>query len=167
MPSLAPLSDIADYHNDAEFGLRLCFSRISPAFEQRFSGSLGSEIVEELEERLEETDLRSSLITLARLEAALRRNYRDRCREKGADDVSIAFRKMHKKYGDRVRLDDILEVWSAQRPYPLRQAIGELRRMFRFRHWLAHGRHWNADKKHDFADVYATVEAVLTDLELG
>jgi hypothetical protein len=166
MPSLVPLADIADYHTAAETSLRLYFSRVNPNYEGLFIAYSRSEVQKELNNRIEETDFRSSLITLARMEAVLRRDYQYRCREKRADEVSIAFRKWHKTWGDHVRLDDILDIWSRHHDHPMKRVIGEVSRMFKFRHWLAHGRYWNPNKKHDFWDVYSTVEVLTENLGL-
>ena len=167
MPELQSLVDIADYHADAGHGLRLCFSRINPAYEERFTTYFPSEVDAELAERMSETDMRSALVLVARIEAALRRDYIERCRLKMADDVSIAFRKIHKKRGQRVRLDeDILDVWYQNVDPPGRKVVSTLRGLLKYRHWLAHGRYWDAGEQYSFQDSYVLAEAILTDLPL-
>ncbi len=66
------LVDIAEYHNDVVASLKLYFS----------FGRRPDEVAVELTDRLEETDLRSSFVVLARLEAAFRIDYEYRCRKK-------------------------------------------------------------------------------------
>ena len=66
------------------------------------------------------------------------------------DSVSRAFRKLFKSRGQNVRLDEeIWEVWRQSYPStsPL---ISQLRGVFHFRHWLAHGRYWQVGNKYDF-----------------
>jgi hypothetical protein len=71
-----PLVDIADYHRDADSSLRLYFTRINPDFVVRFASNRQSEVDMELADRLSETDMRSALAVMARLEAAFRIDYR-------------------------------------------------------------------------------------------
>lgn len=166
MPSLVPLADIADYHTAIETSLRLYFSSVNPSYAGLFIAYSKSEVKKELDNRIEETDFRSSLVALARMEATLRLDYQCRCKGKRADGVSIAFRKWHKTWGDHARLDDIFAIWSNHHNYPMKMMIGEVRAMFRFRHWLAHGRHWNPHKKHSFWDVYSAVDLLTENLGL-
>jgi hypothetical protein len=60
--------------------------------------------------RLDETDLRSSLTILARLEAAFRIDYKQRCAKKKPDPVSIEFRALSSAKGRKVALED--EIWE-------------------------------------------------------
>src|ERR1700677_4272577 len=151
---LVPLVDIADYHRDAGSSLRLYFTRINPDFVVRFAGDRQSEVDRELANRLSETDMRSALAVMARLEAAFRIDYRQRCEMKKPDSVSTAFRKLFKSRGWKVRLEDeILEVWRQSCP-STRPFISELRGAFHFRHWLAHGRYWQVRNKYDFETLY-------------
>lgn len=166
MPDLQSLSDIAEYHRDAESSLKLLFSRANPDFAVRFATYLSAEIDGELVERISETDLRSSLVTLARIEVAIRSDYRARSKAKWSDNVSIAFRKIHKKYQERARLDDILNVWSVNLLPQDRIVISQLKGFFKFRHWLAHGRETNFAPVHAFQDVYLLANAVVTKLPL-
>lgn len=167
MPNLVSLLDIASYQADAEGGLRLYFSGNNPEYAKRFIAYLPSELDAELAERMSETDMRSTLVVLARIEAALRKDYIERCKLKKADNISIAFRKIHKKKGRSVRLDeDILDVWYQNVDPSSRKIISTLRGMLKFRHWLAHGRYWNPGSKYNFRDAYLLADVVLIDLPL-
>lgn len=54
-------------------------------------------------------------------------------------------RDLHKEHEDRVRLEDILDLWKKH--VGIRAAVDQsLRKLLKRRHWLAHGRHW-IDKK--------------------
>lgn len=167
MSDLSSLVEIADYHTDARGGLGLYFSNSNPTYTQRFATYLPSEINTELIERISETDKRSTLVVLARIEAALRRDYLERCNQKMSDNVSIEFRKIHKKKGRWARLDeDILDVWYQSVDPPSRKVISALRGMLKFRHWLAHGRYWNAGAKYSFQDAFFLAQAILASLPL-
>src|SRR5208282_2556050 len=93
-PARQPVSllDLADYHRDAESSLRLYFTPTNPDFVVRFAGDLPSEVTAKLADRIDETDMRSALAIMARIEAAFRVDYQQRCERKKPDPVSIAFR---------------------------------------------------------------------------
>jgi hypothetical protein len=161
------ISDVAEYQSDADAALRVLFSSVNPNYAARFVAYLTAEVATELAERLVETDTRLSFVVLSRVEAALRKDYLERCRLKMSDEISIEFRKIHKRRGSRARLEeDIIDVWYDNVDPPTRQIISRLRGMLRFRHWIAHGRYWNVGARHNFQDVYLLADAVLTGLPL-
>jgi len=167
MPKLAPLTEIANYHTDTEESLRHYYSPSYPGYPRRFYAYLASEISTELMERIAETEMRSVLVILARVEAAFRRDYKARATSKNSDPISIAFRKLYNEKGERVRLEDeILDVWRAQLQPASRQSISDLRGMLKYRHWLAHGRHWNQGRPHSYRDAYLLADVILSGLSL-
>jgi len=160
------LLDLADYHRDAESSLRLYFTPANPNFVARFASELPSEVASKLAQRIDETDMRSALVVMARIEAAFRVDYKQRCENNKSDDISIAFRKIFKKRGANVRLnEDVWEVWK-QNDTSKRTLISQLRSVFNFRHWLAHGRYWPVGNKYDFQTVYQLADAVFADFPL-
>jgi hypothetical protein len=99
----------------------------------------------------EELEREVVLALLASLEAELRLDFKNRIQSRKRDSISKAFRGLKKKYGDRVRLDDILGVWKAgQQAKDAFQKLGNFRKR---RHWLAHGRYWT-DKSGVTTDPY-------------
>ncbi|MDO9425624.1 MAG: hypothetical protein Q7T93_02220 [Methylobacterium sp.] len=163
MPNLIALTDILEYHVDTEASLRLYYSSSHPSYQARFTGYFPSEVLSELNERLSETEMRSALVMLARIEAAFRVDYRARATSKSADPISVRFRKLHASKGDRARLeDDILEVWRQYLDPADRAVISQLRGMLKYRHWLAHGRYWNPGAQHTFDNVYLLADVILT-----
>ena len=145
--------------------LRYYFTEAPSSF-ARFFDSTPQELAEELKHRIEETDLRSILVTLAALEASFRIDYQSRCREKLKDDLSRAFRAIYKEKEISVSLDqDIFEAWKAYFPES-KGIIGDLRTAFRLRHWLAHGRYWEPriGRKFDFDSVFDLAVVVNQDL---
>ena len=167
MPELASLNDIVDYLADADSALRFYYSTLYPYFVTRFAGYLPREVAAELAVRIDETEMRSVLVILARVEAAFRRDYDVRCTSKKADPISIDFRKLHKKKGKKVRFEDeILDTWRRHLEPADRDIISQLRTMLKYRHWLAHGRYWNVGRTHRFQDVYLLADVILSDLPL-
>lgn len=167
MTDVRSLSDIALYHNDTEKSLRLFFSRSNPQLIVRFPNYLPIEIERELKERLTETEMRSILVIIARVDAALCKDYAVRCKLKKPDNVSIAFRKSYAIRKKRPRLEeDILDVWAQNVDPPTRRIISGLRGILNFRHWLAHGRYWNPGQKYGYEDAYLLADSILTGFQL-
>ena len=112
-----PLIDIAAYHQDAEAPCGFIFTRSILTLPLASQNYPLSQVAAELAERLNETDLRSALVVMARIEAAFRIDYKQRCQKKKSDAVSMAFRKLFKKRREQARLDkDILEIWRQSYP---------------------------------------------------
>lgn len=167
MVSILQLEEIAEYTYDMQESLRAYFSRSNPQYKALFIALRPSEVASLLNARISETELQSSLAVLARVEAALRTDYAKRCKQKSPDNVSIAFRKIHKKRGKKVRLeDDILRTWRKNIQPADQKFINSLSQMLKFRHWLAHGRYWQFGDRHDYQDVYVLADAVLSTLPL-
>jgi hypothetical protein len=160
------LTDIANYQLDAQKSLRLYFSQDNPNFTAIFAGDRMSDVEAMLADMLSETDMRSGLVLMARIEAAFRVDYKERSKKKGADAISIEFRKLWKKKGRHARLED--EIWDVWRDIDpsTKQIIGQLRSVFKFRHWLAHGRHWPVGNKYDFQTLYLLADTVISSFSL-
>ncbi len=132
------LDELASYHEDIVASLRLYFSPSAPTFAAQFVGRPPSEVRQELDSRLDESDVRSAFVVLTSLEASFRVDFEVRCRRRLKDDLSIHFREVEKIRKSAVRLDeDILEGWKRHEPLASSRLIGELRGAFKFRHWLA------------------------------
>ena len=161
------LPEIATHHQDLESSLTLYFSVSSPSYLVWFAGRATSEVSDELSKRLREVDMSSSLTVLASVEAAFRIDYLQRCYRKGKDPVSRAFRNIYKEKRQHASLEEeIFEAWINGFS-GARSIIGELRRAFRFRHWLAHGRYWTPKlgRHYDFEGVYALADLTLRNFE--
>jgi hypothetical protein len=73
-PPLA-LTEISAYHDDVAAALRLYFSSRSAMFVARFTGQSLDEVKNELERRLVESDIRSTLAVMTSLEAHFRTDF--------------------------------------------------------------------------------------------
>jgi hypothetical protein len=156
------LADIDGYHHDAEASLRLYFSSVSPTYAVRFFGYSVREVTELLHARLAEGQLRASLTVLSSLEAAFRIDYLQRCYHRDRSEITRCFRALYSEYAERVRLDEhILDNWATYFP-ATRALIAEIKRAFRFRHWLAHGRYYTPKlgRKFDYLDLYELADEV-------
>jgi hypothetical protein len=157
------LAEIAEHHKDLESSLVLYFSPHSPRYEDRFRSYAANEVSDELADRLDEADLTSSLTVLASIEAAFRIDYLQRCYGREKDPLSRAFRGIYKTRRQHAPLEEeILEAW-ADNSSVTRSIISDLRSVFRFRRWLAHGRYWapKLGRRYDFSDVFAIANLTL------
>lgn len=161
------IQELARYYSDVEESLRLYFSPMADSFSVRFADSSRAEVNEKLKERLDELEMASALTVFSAIEAAFRIDYLQRCYRKEKDPISRAFRVLHKKKGAKVSLEDeIFEIWKEYNA-GASAVIGKLRRAFKFRHWLAHGRYWVPKfQKYDYLEVYSLAESTLSSLPL-
>lgn len=162
--------DIRSYalhHQNSERSLKLYFSAEASSFQIRFIGYELAEVAEELGERLAELDLTSTLTVLGALEAAFRIDYLLRCDLNKRDPISRAFQNIYRDKKDRARLDeDIFDVWKVN-AFGTSRIIGDLKGVFKFRNWLAHGRYLVRDgQKYDYATVYALADSALNSFPL-
>lgn len=157
------MRDLETYHRDAESSLRLYFAPINPDYRVLFKMEHSIEMKFRLAERIKETELRSSFAILARIEAVFRIDYQWRRKSKGADALSIAFRRYTKNH---VRLDE--DIWEAWRTHHAgaKPVISQLRSAFKFRHWLAHGRYWQLGQNYDFEVLSVLCRDVFTNFPL-
>ncbi len=167
VPSLE-LDEISAYQEDIDAALCLYFSEGAPTFQRRFGREALDDVSALLASRIEESDLRSSLMVLTSLEACFRLDFDVRCNRRLKGPLSEYFRDVARKRGDRVRLDeDILEGWKLH-VAGAASSIGKLRAAFGLRHWIAHGRYWapKFGRRYDFASVYLMAKAILEALPL-
>lgn len=167
MTSVVPLPDIALYHAMAENSLRLYHSTSNPAYSTTFANMAQSEINAQLSSLVEETEVRSILIIIARLEAAFRLDMRHRFQSKNPDDLSIALRRLYKRKPRSAKLDkDIFPIWKEHLDGPGRQVLSSLKGMLKYRHWIAHGRYWQFSPNHSYTDAYILAYTILTQFGL-
>jgi hypothetical protein len=130
----------------------------------RFFGRTSDELRIELNERLDEADLRSVFFTLTSLEATFRVDYKHRCTRRLKDTLSRHFRPIYRDRGERVHLEnDILAGWQQYEPTVI-GPVGHLIGAFKLRHWIAHGRHFTlkpARTHYDFAWVHTLAVGIV------
>ncbi|MGO9095342.1 MAG: hypothetical protein ACLQGV_08970 [Bryobacteraceae bacterium] len=160
------LDELDSYHRDVVASLCLYFSPSNPRYDERFAGRREDDVRQERESRIEESELRSALALLTRLEASFKVDFDFRCKKRKKDALSRHFREVEKKRKERkerARLDeDILEGWKMHH-LELSVEIGELRGAFRFRHWLAHGRYWEPKlgRNYDYGSILSIAEETI------
>ena len=161
------LSDINAHYVDVAAALKGYFNPANRFYDAKFTGYSVTELTSQLQTRLEEIDRTSALSVLSAIEAVFRIDYLRRCYyTKKKDPVSRAFRKLYKEKERRASFeDDILSVWE-QESTGASIIIAGLRDVFKYRHWLAHGRYWvlKTGKKngYDYQDVFLLAQTVIS-----
>ena len=161
------LARIAQYYNDVEAPVRSYFSPEFIHLKKRFVGYSENEAEVEMGFILDEHARSTSMSVLAALEASFRIDYLNRCYKKLRDPLSRAFRSTHQQKGTRVPLDDIFLMWQLNSNVPT-SIMSDLECVFRYRHWLAHGRYWTPKfgQVYDYDDIYALAERVYSGFPL-
>lgn len=132
------LEEIADHYADLQAGIFEFFTGNSQGLLNRHSES-DRETAHE--NALVELEHMCSLAALSSLEAAIRLDYAARVAKRWRDPLSRAFRQVHRHREKKARLeDDLISTWRELAPLPNALA-GDVIRVFKYRHWLAHGRY--------------------------
>lgn len=167
-PRSAEINDVANWHEDTSNSLRLFYSERNPEFVHRFAFSSPEEVRDEEYARLQETQQLAALGMVSAIEAALRRDFILRCIKGQSDDLSLHFKTLYRDKGLKVSLEeDILGGWKLHSSIQSHE-IGQIKGVFKFRHWLAHGRYWvpSLGRNYDFQSVYAIASVVLNSFPL-
>jgi len=129
---------------------KVSFATESP-IPARFIGLSQHELEKEHSSRLNELDKNVSLS----LEASLRIDYLNRVYRREKDDLSKAFREIHKKKENKASLEeDILSSWKKYHP-EYKSIFSDILGALKYRHWLAHGRYWvpKLGRQYDFYSI--------------
>ena len=159
------IDEIDWYYRDVEASVRLYFSSSNPHADNLFGAKTKAEIEGELETVLKENEQLVSLNILASMEAAFRIDYLQRCYKRKKDPLSKSFRGIYQIKGDRASLEeDILVAWK-QHTNLSKDIFSDLKSVFRYRNWLAHGRYWQPrlGGKYDYYSVSTLAQTVFRD----
>lgn len=113
------LEEISDYYQIMTEALRKYYNvtNMSHSIPPRFVGLSREELEKELNEKLNELDKNVSLSLLSAIEASLRIDYLNRIYRREKDDLSRAFREIHKNKANKASLEeDILSSWKKYYP---------------------------------------------------
>lgn len=158
------LDTIRGFHVDCEESLKLYYSPAQANTNQRFSSYSKAELSEELAQNIVELELRSSFVILTMLEAYFLIDHQQRVKKKGKDALSQCFLKIAQSKPRKVSLgSDIFDAWKNHTNVP-EELISDLKRIFMYRHWFAHGRYWRlevAPREYDYATVYQLAQLTM------
>ncbi|MFA6220945.1 MAG: hypothetical protein WC647_01385 [Desulfomonilaceae bacterium] len=159
------LSEINDHYDNVTEALKRYFNPANGYYDQKFAGCSATELESELQACLEEIDRTSTLSVLSAIEAIFRIDYLERCYTKKKDPISRVFRQLYKEEGPRVSFEKhILSVWEREAT-GASIIIARLKNVFKYRHWLAHGRYWvlkiGQKNRYDYQDVFLLAETLI------
>jgi len=151
------LEEISDYYKVMSDALRQYYDvdNMHNPIPPRFIGLSREELENELNERLNELDKNVSLSLLSAIEASLRIDYLNRVYQRKKEDLSRAFRSIHKTTGNKASLEeDILSSWKKYHP-EYKSIFSDIMGALKYRHWLAHGRYWvpKLGRQYDFYSI--------------
>ncbi len=162
------IKDINQHYTYIKSSINLYFSSANPQAELLFVGKSAIELAEELNTVSEENEKLIVLNILSALEAAFRIDYLQRCYKREKDDLSVAFRQIHQQKGNRASLeDDIFDSWKKHSNVSS-QIISDLKSVFKYRHWLAHGRYWTPKlgRRYDYSSIFLLGQLVINSFPL-
>jgi hypothetical protein len=162
---LNSLEQLELYDEDAKASLRHYFNsilrgEIVPESKMHLTED---EIRELLRRSLDETDARSSLILITFIEAQFRLHYqrRSKIQRKISAEVKNKHGAANKKIERPSLEDDLFEAWKKILPGESR-FFGCLKTIFRYRHWMAHGRYFTlTSNKPDPGDLFVIAQKVV------
>lgn len=158
------LDTIRGFHVDCEESLKLYYSPTQANTNHRFFSYSKAELSEELAQKIAELELRSSFVILTMLEAYFRIDYRRRVNEKRKDALSSHFRSLYRIKQERASLEsDIFDAWM-NHTSGTRRMISDLKRLFKYRHWFAHGRYWTlrvGRHEYDYETIHQLAEQAI------
>lgn len=146
------IDDVARYHQDVRAALYEFFAGKSGTLDERHTDKT---IEATLCGALAELEMRSALAAMSSIEAAVRVDYFQRVLARLRDPLSCAMQSLYQDKANRVRLEgDLFRLWRSEANLP-NALLSSLVGVFRYRHWLAHGRYWTPISvgQHNFNSV--------------
>lgn len=113
----------------------------SGVFVSTFAGMSSDEILVALEDMGKKLDEQVTASLVASFEAVIRLDFLQRASRKIKTGPRQELSSLAKAYGRAVPFEKILDVWSEYSG--AKQISGQLKQLYRYRHWLVHGRYWH------------------------
>ena len=122
---------------------------------------------DEIDGFFRELDYLTMLDLITATEAAVRLEYWARVDKRYKDSLSKSLRKLYKRKHMNVRLEDLLDCWTIDKP-ALAGRVGEFKGALHLRHWLAHGRYWDEAFAREYSpgdvfDICSEVQQVIAE----
>ncbi len=143
------IAQIFEYRKKA---LNFLYSETNPEYTTLFLGLSRSEILEQKKNEIKEIERDACLNIIASVEARFMEDFKFRVKRNRSNNIFRNILPFASK-PDRIPIDHIIDAWKVQEII----ASGILSRFkgaYKYRNWLAHGRHWAKPQEHDFWDLY-------------
>lgn len=148
-----------------DHSINLFYSIKNPDYYADFIGMSKDEIEETKEGMLKENDITHSLIILTTIEALIRLDADKKYCSKKKNEFSRLIKDIYDKTkGERIKLeDDLINARMNVDDTNLRRSYNELKKCFKYRHWLAHGRYWDPKRisEVDFDSIRILILSIL------
>ncbi|ELW7373742.1 hypothetical protein [Hafnia psychrotolerans] len=128
--------------------ITLMYSTKNPDYYADFVGLSEHEIESEKEVLIKENDTTHSLLLLTAIEALIRLDADKKYCTKKKDDLSKRIKEIYDRTkGEKIKLDeDLINARLNEDSPETRKFYNNLKKCFKYRHWLAHGRYWDSTK---------------------
>jgi len=108
-----------------------------------FIGFTINEYREEIDSIFIELDHAAAFSMLTAAEAELWRAYKHHGRGKNSGVIPSELRKLYAVHGDKLwDVEKVLDAWRLNTSQPSKSKFSAFKAAMKYRHWLAHGRHW-------------------------
>jgi hypothetical protein len=173
MPTARTPAEILEYHRRSVVALRVLsrtFAALGP--DAAYFPRNQTAFTETLADMRDELNDEVVLALVASAERVLRLDYRGR--QGGGDIAAVRLGYLDKRFGGRVPLEEILDVWKDLADAP--NQAGNFKQMYTYRHGLAHGRFFNKSGLHHAApddadevirDLFAAIRLAAPDFPKG
>lgn len=149
-----------------DLSINLFYSISNPSYYANFVGMSENEIQVIKEDILKENDATHSLLILTTIEALFRLDADKKYCDKKKNEYSKQIKDIYDKTkGERIRLEeDLINTRMSEDDDKLRRFYNELKKCFKYRHWLAHGRYWDPKRitAVDFDSIKILIATILT-----
>jgi len=146
--------------------INLFYSTNNPNYSADFIGMSKNEIELTKEDMLKENDITHCLIILTTIEALIRLDADKKYCEKKKNAYSRKIKDIYDKTkGERIKLEeDLINIRMQEDDSSLRRIYNDLKKCFKYRHWLAHGRYWDPKRitEVDFDSIKILITTLTT-----
>lgn len=148
-----------------DHSINLFYSAKNPNYNADFVGMNPDEINNTKEDMLRENDITHSLLILTTIEALIRLDADKKYCDKKKNGFSRQIKEIYDKTkGERIRLEeDLINTRMNEDSVSLRRSYNELKKCFKYSHWLAHGRYWDPKRitEVDFDSIKILISSIL------
>lgn len=161
------INHVAHNKTILERSITLMYSTKNPNYYSDFVGLSSEDVEKEKLDLIDENDTTHCLLLLTAIEALIRLDAENKYCLKKKDALSKGIRSIYDRtQGVRIRLDeDLINLRMTEDNPSLKHGYSALKKFFKYRHWLAHGRYWEPKRniKIDFNSILMTVQNIISE----
>lgn len=150
------IQEIIEWRANIRSGINLHYSSSNPAFDEIKEKHSDEQIEILRNNHLDALDEIAAFRLIACIEARLFDDFDYRAKGPKRNPLAREFRRYYRNTNVTVKLEEhILPAWR-RRGQPFKKLADDFGRLLEFRHWVAHGKRWDAtmiDSSYAFVDV--------------